>query len=418
MTVFGVIWLIIVAVCFCMKDIRYMIGVTLAGMLFQCNNVIELSNGISCGPQLITSFLFILRTMKYKKTNENKQKNEKYPYIIIFFIYIFLNLFIFYRGGFYRNIFKIIQLLIYVITFYRMKFVSICINEKILDKCIKIITYIIIGVGILQLCVAIFDLPRESIIKTLFYNDDSNITNVYYYKTSVRFYSTFMEPSFVAGLLVGLFMYFFAKKKRTRGEMFLLASLLIAILLTLSSTAYAVLLLVAMVYAMKNLKKKNTWTYILLGGMLILALALTTDVLDKVIFEKSSTASARVRNMWNKRAYNQFLVHPVFGNGYESLRASSIIFDILGELGVIGLVLYAKFYWDLLKGFFFKKESSTFETVCYLILAIFLSQVIACPDLNLSSFWIAIYIFGLATNFKNKVIEGENYEKDRNNYIS
>ena len=58
---------------------------------------------------------------------------------------------------------------------------------------------------------------------------------------------------------------------------------------------------------------------------------LTTDVLDRVIFNKSSTASGRVRTLWNNVAYEEFINNPIFGIGYQSLRASSIIFDIMGE---------------------------------------------------------------------------------------
>ena len=65
MTIFGIIWILIAIRLFFIKDIKPMIVFTIIGMIMQCTNVIEFGK-FACGPQLITSIIFIIKSIKYR----------------------------------------------------------------------------------------------------------------------------------------------------------------------------------------------------------------------------------------------------------------------------------------------------------------------------------------------------------------
>ena len=77
-TLFGIIWIVLLIYSFYKTRIQFLISLTLLSMIFQCTNVIELNNqGI--GPQLITSITFIIRSIYISQRQATKQK---YPYLI------------------------------------------------------------------------------------------------------------------------------------------------------------------------------------------------------------------------------------------------------------------------------------------------------------------------------------------------
>lgn len=415
MTIFGIIWIMLILVTFCMKDIKYILTLTLVGMLFQCSNVIVINEGITCGTQLITSFAFIIKSLTYKyKKAIGSNKDEKFA---ILFIYILINSFLINNEN-SLNFLGILQLFVYILTFYRIKKISDFIDKDYLDKCIRIITLIIIGVGFITIFINLLGVSKNNLLQILLYNEKNN-PNIYYYKNSNRFYSTFMEPSFVAGVLVGLFAYFYLKDRSDlkKYDKVLLLLIGIAILLTFSSTAYGTLAITLIIIWSKSIKKKKTWFFIILAAISFLTMLMTTDILDKVIFNKSSTSSGIVRDIWNKHAYNSFIENPVFGTGYKTLRASSLALDILGELGVIGLILYLVAIFNSIKYIFTKKNPKNYFS-SVLILAMIISQFIACPDLDLCSFWLVMYIYALSPEETKKDRKGDEYEKDRNINIS
>ena len=66
-TVFGIIWLSLMIYAFFRLKIKHFIFLTLFSMLFQCNNIFIIgTQGV--GPQLVTSFCFIIKSYlgKYK----------------------------------------------------------------------------------------------------------------------------------------------------------------------------------------------------------------------------------------------------------------------------------------------------------------------------------------------------------------
>lgn len=396
MTIFGVIWLVLSFFCFVVKDIRYMLGLTLIGMIFQCNNVITFKS-ISVGPQLITSLLLIAKYLLYRQQKENNTSNKFRDYSFAFLIlYIILNSF--FVSASTNPIFDIIQVIIYFLTFCILTKIGRLLNEEDIDRIVRTISIVLLLVGAVQIFANILHLDNLKILRLLVYNEITNM-NIYYYAHpyTIRFYSTFMEPSYASVALVPLTLYFFYKNNKLY---FIL--LLFSVFLTFSTTAYVLLIFLFGIEFIKRIKYKKTWLYFIYILILLIIVALGTNVLDRVLLSKSTSGSGVVRNMWNNRAYQAFLKAPIFGNGYKSLRASSIILDILGELGLTGLILYLYTMFKKIWVSFLRIDSKRDAVGLIFLTSAVLAQVISCPDLDLCSFWLCLYLYAIMYVGKKK----------------
>lgn len=67
------------------------------------------------------------------------------------------------------------------------------------------------------------------------------------------------------------------------------------------------------------------------------------DMVDKVVLEKTHTASYVERSMWNRMAFEAFVQSGGLGAGVGCCRASSWIFALLGNIGAPGTALMAAF---------------------------------------------------------------------------
>ena len=411
MTIFGIIWILIAIRLFFIKDIKPMILFTIIGMIMQCTNVIEFGK-FACGPQLITSIIFIIKSIKYR-VNDFKL-NTFYKAYLIFLVYIVINMIVVNQNLNVNNFVSFMMIAIYFLAAIRMQVVCMTINKENFKKIIDVLTIIILIFGLYQLIIMIFNLERNNIIGTLFYNDLSKKSVIAYYTTEqVRFYSTFMEPSYLSGLLVGLFYYYLNLDTKTKKDYILIILLFISIILTFSTTAYLLIACVFVLIFIRNidrikksklLKNKKFYLMSIPITIIVLYLVLKSNVLDEVIFNKMSTGSGVTRNNWNKYAIEQFKTSPIFGVGFNSLRASSIMCDVLAELGLLGIIIYINPFIYLAKNYFKSKNNNVYNALTVMIIIMLGSQIIACPDLNLCSFWLVTYLYSLSI-FDNK--EGE-----------
>lgn len=76
-------------------------------------------------------------------------------------------------------------------------------------------------------------------------------------------------------------------------------------------------------------------------------------------------------------------------------RGSSIFYSLLGQMGIIGLTIYFIFnLFIYLSGIIGSKYSDTILTASkFGVLTTMVCQIIACPDLDLCTYWIWLYIF-------------------------
>lgn len=409
MTFFGVLWLTIVLWCFSRRDIKYMLFATLLFMTFQCDNVIEIGK-TGIGPQLLTSVLFVVKVLFNSK---GKIYLPKRCVCILITVYLLLAAVLascLYNRILEEKILNIGQLAIYIICFTFVLVGARTVDGETLYRMLRTIVIFLLIMGVLQLFTTMGVLPLRLILKTLFYNDNS--TAVYFNHSGYnRLMSTFMEPSYFAGLLVGAFYYFLSLHDRWKENYVLLAAIFAEMLLTASSTAYAAFAIVGVVFILLQ-DRINIWTKIILltvAAMVFVALYFGFyDLLDSVIFSKTETGSYMTRTNMNKAAYDSYLGSVWFGIGYKNARGSSIFYSLLAETGRIGLGAYLLLNITVILpittgAFIQRKVSNQYIGILFAVMSVFLCQLVACPDVDLCTYWFWMYI--LVVNYKEVRIE-------------
>ena len=397
LTVFGVIWLIILTVCICIPDIRPMIFITLFGMIFQSNNILILGGVTGIGPQIITSGLFILKSYTYKTRKISHYNKAVLLSLATLVIYI-----IFASSFLTENkteFTQIAMLLVYLICAWRMAKCSHLVKQEYIKKTIDFIIDFVLIIGFWCLLERLGVVPQTGLLKTFIYND--TLSGVVDYNVSPeiqRFYSTFLEPSYCSGFLVGALFYQLILGDYNRKRVLFLV---LAIALTQSATAYAALMVVFAIYLTSKADKKALKFIIPIGGFIsLIVCSVYGNNLIQSIYRKLQTGSGRVRSNWNLAATNAFYRSPIWGTGYKSQRASSLFFTILGELGLVGIILFLITVIILLAlGVYNNGQTKHFYAGTFWVLSVLACQLIACPDLSLCVYWFALYVLVITSNF-------------------
>lgn len=405
MTLFGIIWLFIMAYCFKKKNNTYMIFATLLFMTFQCSNVLYLGSGKGVGPQVLTSICFIIKYListnfKLTRIKKNKSFFASLSLTILMLVIILSGVI---NNSFAGKVLVSIQLAIYVVAFFFMMRATRKMDRELLYKIARSVIVFVVVVGFVQWFVTMFFPSGRIILKYIFYNDnDANNIFFNYHDVahSKRIYSTFMEPSFLAVFSVGAFYYLLCFWGRIRKNIYLLLMLMLIIVVSYSSTAYGAFAITGVIFIISSKEIKPSWKIVIVSIAAVLLLAFFTvfyNVLDTVIFSKASTGSGITRARWNREAYSAFLSSPIIGVGYKAARGSSIILSLMGELGILGLVTFLQFnifsVWRaFVGGEVRKKYSIGYYGALYATISSLICLIIACPDLDLCSYWFWLYI--------------------------
>lgn len=392
MTIFGVIWIVIL-IGSMFLDIKYLFFMTILSSVFQCNNVVIIGNN-GIGPQIITSIAFCIRVFILKKHEFKIKISKNFLAIeiacIILLLITLMSLIV--NNILIENILRYIQLVMYVLCVIAMSKISNYIEEKHVHSIIKNITIFLIVVGFLQLLITSGIFPRLGIIKTLLYNDTLSATVYYTRDNYFRILSTYMEPSYYASFLVGAFYYFLYNNEKKIGNYILLFLILLQIILSFSTTAYIAFGILGIVYIfkIKNLKFKIFAIIISLIGISILYFGFY-NTLDNVIFSKFESGSANARFALDRRNQRLFAENKIIGVGYKNARGSSIIYTILAEMGILGLISYILLNIIILKDIFLqnRKNFSLKEFgLRFAIVGVFVCQIIAIPDIDICTYWM------------------------------
>lgn len=208
-----------------------------------------------------------------------------------------------------------------------------------------------------QLANAVFHIPYPSAV--LYSNKSHMIYGAYMIKGMWRLNSTFSEASAMAMYMsIGLALLGWEMAVRRfqlrRTLCFLL--ILTAHLFTISSLGYATLgfLMVAGIslYGLHCFRQKglSSVKLIILIGLLCAGgtLVLLTDagktvnkVVNSVLLDKTNTESYRARTASNIAALNTASHTYYMGAGWGSVRASGLLYILLGNVGIPGLLLFA-----------------------------------------------------------------------------
>ena len=400
MTFFGVIWILIVLWCFIKKEIKYMLFVTLFFMAFQSCNVLYIG-GAGIGPGILTSLLFVAKTFLHRGS-KFRYYNKDLLILFIMFLLVGIVVFSSARNGILgvKGIF-VLQLLGYVLCFTSINSIKNEIDKDMVYHMLRIIIIFLSLFGIVQFFTTIEILPIRSLLRLLFYNDPS--TDVVFHKYHYsRIMSTFMEPSYYAGFVVGAFYYLLSLRDKWKSNAWIIIILLIEIIMTKSSTAYGAFFIVGILFVIFT--KNITFKWKIIGvafasvGLCIFYFGLYS-ILDTVIFSKKSTGSFITRTRMNNDAISAFNSSSLYGVGYKNCRGSSIVYSLLGQIGIFGFILYLliniKICLPLFKSVI-KKSTESIETngIRFAVLVAIVCQIIACPDLDLCTYWFWLYCFG------------------------
>lgn len=397
MTLFGVLWSVVALYCFTKRDIKYMLFITLLFMTFQCSNVLYLG-GSGIGPGIITSLLFVVKVLLHERGKIHFFKKDialVVLSILLFGVVIF--------SSTANNILEqrfvlIMQFLGYILCFISIHLVKYHLTNDEIYKILRNIIVFISVFGVIQFLTTIEILPFRSLLEQLVYNDPS--TDVVFHKHNYsRVMSTFMEPSYYAGFVVGAFFYILSNKSKWRENYWLLLLLFLEVLMTKSSTAYGAFLIVGIIFIVFSKDINVKWKLIGVGLASVSFLVVYFgfyEVLDAVIFSKDSSGSFTTRTRWNNEAIRAFEGSKLYGVGYKNSRGSSIIYSLLAQLGVLGLSAYTLFNLKIcapLLNMFKKSGANEVHSngLRFAVLVVVVCQIIACPDLDLCTYWFWVY---------------------------
>ena len=396
-TVFGILWIIISLYFIFFKGIKEAIFITLLSMIFQCNNIMSFG-GMNIGVQSFTAAIACIRFLP-RIINKAKGNNfSAFAYSILLLLFV-IALSLVNNHLFFAKLIPFIMIFVYgIVTLFiwQNRNVALIDSEWIRSSLEKIIV-IVLALGALQFLCITGVLPIRPLLQTFIFNDINNTDVIFHSKPHAYcLYASFMEPSYCGQFFVAAFCVIALKPTLKLKDIVLFASILLEILLTQSSTAYGALVVSIMLMTFVRSKKKVIKTM-----MPVLIIAATVmflffhDVLDAVIFMKSSSSSFRVRTNLNTEAMMNFKANPLLGVGYGNSRASSIVHTILGEMGMIGIVGFANLVMSNMKIAFSKNDNSY---LAMSIFSIFVCQIIACPDLNSSILWMFIMALACSCN--------------------
>lgn len=404
-TLFSYIWLTLILICFIQKDSKSMFVLLIFSMLFQCN-ILLILNGVKIGPGIITALATLLRFAFRKNIrSESKSKSTSSfskPIMFCLFALALSNL----VNGNEFGLNTLMLVIYYLLTLVLIK-KRVGLNMQSLEKTIDALIIFVLAIGFLQLLTVINFLPMRQVLTSLIYSDVNNIS-MSFNKNHIAFYSTFMEPSFCAVFLIGAFFHILMRDIVSVKNIVLLCFVFIAILLTQSSTAYGGFAICMTIYVLTRAKKRLLFFMIpafLIGSVLMFTVFY--DYLVRIIFSKADTMSYIVRSNLNKGAFEAFLSNPYWGVGYGGYRASSLIFSVLSQIGIVGAIAYILVFFYFLKQLLLKKSNYYLKAYSFMVIGAFICLIIAVPDLVSSPFWAAIYIYTAAYNIslENQVNE-------------
>lgn len=391
MTIAGIIWITIVLCCFLRNRIQPMLFITLLFMTFQGCNVLVIG-GQGIGPGVLTAIIFIIYVLIHGRLKIRRifKQRSTFMYALILLAIPIISSIV--NRKLASSALVILQLMSYVGCMFAIQWSTENLNGTELYSIVRNLIVFHCIFAIIQVLTTMEILPLRPLLNIVFFNDYSQNV-VFHWHSYNRMMSTFMEPSYFASFIVGAFYFLLGYRSKWRSNCFLILAVFMEIILTQSSTAYGAFIIVGMIFVAcsKELSIKQKIAIISIGlvGLLVLYVGFYS-VLDKVIFSKRETASYRQRERFNTRAWNAFTSSILLGVGYKQTRGSSIIPSILGQTGFLGLLSYALFNMSFFIGRRYDDQNGTelYSSVKFAILSAVATQIIACPDLDLCSYWV------------------------------
>ena len=205
-----------------------------------------------------------------------------------------------------------------------------------------------------------------------------------------RLNSTFVEPSLAGGVLAATFWMMLRSGFPVRS-----AFSLLALVMTMSGTG----MVAATAGLLASLKKPQLFMWMLLGGVVsisILYLAGFSSYFESFVLDKLASHSGQVRIQSDLFSLNLVVDTYGLGSGLGSHRPSSLWAYVLGNAGVIGVVLYSLFVLVVMlepaPGTAVVVRGKRFDAMRFYVLVLLAAQLAGIPDLNFSPFWAALCV--------------------------
>lgn len=403
-TLFGLIWILFILICFIRLGISWMIFALLFSMIFQSDNVFVIS-GLGIGPQIVTSIMFIIKSYLVRPSynvESNRGMNIDNFSLVFMANLICICISILHNEGIisFSKLVYVVLLGLYMLCFMRLRKLNCLVDKEFIDKVLRFIVIFVLCIGFIQVLVKKGVLPDIGILRTFIYNDTTSISVIYNTKSVSRMYSTFMEPSYCGAFLVAAFFYFVVNKDYKIKDTKILVLIFFGILLTMSSTAYAALFICFFICMASGTNRRGVKIVLpVLGFISLIIFVFYNDLIQTVILNKLESSSGIVRGRWNEWAINAFKSSPILGVGYKNQRASSLVYTILGELGIVGAFTYLCMLLKIVAPIFNKRKKSIYNMgAVFGVSAVIVSQIIGCPDMDFCVFWWAMYVFALTGN--------------------
>ena len=400
MTFFGIVWSLVIVFSFVKWNINGAVGLTLFSMILQCDKVLNV--GVLVGPQLFTSFVFLFYSLLYtSKSSASPLFRTVSVFFSLVLAYIIVPKIINYQ--FDKPFLISLQLLIYLLCGIRMYMLRNLIGSYKAFKSVIFVIWFIAIFGPIQLLATHGIIPR-SILIPIFFNDGDPYDYFLHPEYYKRLLGTFKEPSFCSTFLVGAMYYVLLMKHYLKKWKVLFSLLGIDLILTMSSTGYGSFFVVGVIYLFYKRKFKIQHLLLILSVCVVFYYLAKDTILDEVIFSKMESDSAKERGAWNDNALYMFNHNKIFGIGFQQSRASSFFYTLLAELGIIGTTLYLLYYMALLYPLLMKKLKANVLLISasFFLLGVIVSQMIACPDYQICTFWFGFYIYSLSIPYKQK----------------
>lgn len=426
-TIFGIIWISISLTLF-FFDINKYIVLLMFSTIFQASAVFIIQNQ-DISPFVYTSILFFIKFLYERK---NLVINNFTIFSIIFVMYIIFQSIIssyIFKGvtilqgvnSYYYTqfdgtlgIYRFIILILLFLNLLIIQSIHVDINKIRIN--LDRLVLVVLVFGILQYILLLNDYYLTDLTEGLFYSNTMSNNIFTGSRNDIRLTSFFSEPSYVSLLLVPYFWAKFSTEKMSK-NILLYILILIEIYLTFSATAYVTFVAGAvMFYFFKQ--EKATVTIVTFGFITVLIGLIFSGnftVIYELINDKLNSNSGITRAVWNQSSYQTFIDTSGLGIGYRVIRGSSIYYSLLGQIGIIGLVLYLVFIYRTISKSMKIRNIRIKKTILYLIILINIAMIIAIPDLDNNILWLyLLYTYMEITNNSKE----HNYGKNRNYNIS
>lgn len=352
---FGIIWLLLISILFTLKNLKYLIFLSIISFIFQSNYVFAIG-GFALRASIVTCSALIVRYFIKNQFKLSTNQVLNYGFLYAFYL-IIISVFapILFSGlkinsmsnsdydfGYIRafhldisasNLTQPFSILLYV---FAATVVFNCRNKISyyeIEKVFKVSYWIVVSIGLVHV-VGMYFGQTMILLKELTHNEYTILGATYFdfYLNKntcfARLMSTFYEPSYCGGYFAMCFFYFLNEKELKNRYLYLISCIL-SLILNMSSTGIITslfLLFISIVIYKKNflicLVKKRVNIFIFCIICIALVLITSSEIRDLfylMTIDKVNSGSFEVRSIVNKFSWDAFINSYGIGVGVNSL---------------------------------------------------------------------------------------------------